>query len=117
MDAKLDWTNAGLFEVAERVLDDLVRDHPDWAEAWNKRATLYFILDRDGDSTADIVETLRLEPRHFGALSGFGQICLRRGDEAGALVAFEEAVRIHPGLDGARQAVEVLAQKLGGAIN
>ena len=109
--------SANSLEVAERVLDKLVHDFPDWAEAWNKRATLYFMMDRDDDSTSDIAATLRLEPRHFGALSGFGQICLRRGDEAGALIAFEEALRLHPGLDDLRNVIHDLSQKFGGAIN
>ncbi len=105
------------YEVAERELDRLVAGFPLWAEAWNKRATLMFLMDRDEDSVADIIETLKLEPRHFGALSGYGQICLRRGDEAGALIAFEEALRVHPGLDGVREAVAALGKRLGGRLN
>ncbi|MFN3232920.1 MAG: tetratricopeptide repeat protein [Alphaproteobacteria bacterium] len=109
--------SAGSYEVAERVLDGLIQSFPDWAEAWNKRATLYFLMDRDEDSAGDIAATLRLEPRHFGALSGFAQICLRRGDDAGALIAFEEALRIHPGLDGVRSAIKDLSGKFGTALN
>ncbi|MEN3953505.1 tetratricopeptide repeat protein [Iodidimonas sp. SYSU 1G8] len=108
---------AGSYEVAERELDRVVATFPMWAEGWNKRATVLFLMDRDEDSVADIVQTLRLEPRHFGALSGYGQICLRRGDEAGALIAFEEALRIHPHLDSMRDAVADLNQKLGGLLN
>ena len=66
-------TNAGA------TLDAMVTQWPDWAEAWNKRATLRFIEDRDGESLGDIARTLEREPRHFGALGGFGQICLRAG--------------------------------------
>ncbi|MBI1181028.1 MAG: tetratricopeptide repeat protein [Alphaproteobacteria bacterium] len=108
---------AGSYEVAERELDRLIRGFPLWPEAWNKRATVLFLMDRDDDSVADIAETLKLEPRHFGALSGYGQICLRRGDKAGALVAFEEALRVNPRLDTVREAVEALSQSLGGALN
>jgi tetratricopeptide (TPR) repeat protein len=108
---------AGSHEVAERELDRLVAAFPQWAEAWNKRATVLFLLDRDEASVADIAETLALEPRHFGALSGYGQICLRRGDQAGALVAFEETLRIHPHLDGTREAVAALTRRLGGGVN
>ena len=105
------------FEVAERELDRLIAAFPLWAEAWNKRATVLFLMDRDEDSVADIIQTLKLEPRHFGALSGYAQICLRRGDEAGALVAFEEALRIHPHLDNIRDAVVSLNKRLGGTLN
>ncbi|MGE0667953.1 MAG: tetratricopeptide repeat protein [Sphingomonadales bacterium] len=109
--------HARSFEVAERELDRLIGAFPQWAEAWNKRATVLYLMDRDEDSVADIIETLKLEPRHFGALSGYGQICLRRGDEAGALVAFEEALRVHPKLDNLREAVIALQTRLGGTLN
>ncbi len=118
MERALRMMHARSYEVAERELDRLVGAFPLWAEAWNKRATVLFLMDRDEDSVADIAETLKLEPRHFGALSGYGQICLRRGDEAGALVAFEEALRIHPHLASVREAVDTLTRRLGGgAIN
>jgi tetratricopeptide (TPR) repeat protein len=117
MERALRMMHARSYEVAERELDRLVAAFPLWAEAWNKRATVLFLMDRDEDSVADIIETLKLEPRHFGALSGYGQICLRRGDEAGALIAFEEALRIHPHLDSVRDAAEALSRRLGGVIN
>ena len=117
MDRALRMIGARSFEVAERVLDRLVEEFPDWPEAWNKRATLLFILERDDESTADIARTLTLEPRHFGALCGFAQICLKRGDEAGALIAFEEALRVHPRLDDIRDVVDALSEKLTGATH
>lgn len=89
---------------AEALLDQLVLDFPDWAEAWNKRATLYFLLERDSDSISDIQRTLELEPRHFGAIGGFAQICLRAGDEASALIACEIVLRINPNLGAIRDA-------------
>lgn len=100
--------------AAERLLDALVAAHPRHAEAWNKRATLYFRLNRDADSVRDIHRTLELEPRHFGAVCGFGQICLRRGDRAGALFAFDAALRINPHLGAVRAAREELATEAHG---
>jgi tetratricopeptide (TPR) repeat protein len=97
------------FDEAEAILDELVVAHPDYAEAWNKRATLYFLQRRDAESVADIRRTLELEPRHFGAICGFGQICLRRGERAGALFAFHAALRVNPHLASIRAAVEELA--------
>lgn len=90
------------FEEAERLLDDLVRQAPRWAEAWNKRATLRFLQHRDADSMADIRRTLELEPRHFGAICGFGQICLRHGETAAAAGVFAAALELNPHLDSVR---------------
>jgi predicted Zn-dependent protease len=87
---------------AETLLDALVRDAPLWAEAWNKRATLYFLMQRDAEAIADIRTTLLREPRHFGAICGFGQICLRHGQPAAAAGAFTVALRINPHLDNLR---------------
>ena len=98
-------------EVAERALDRMVTEWPEWPEAWNKRATLRFTQERDAESLDDIGRTLALEPRHFGAISGLGQICLRAGDLTSALLAFEEALAINPHLYGVRQAVESLREK------
>jgi len=96
------------FESAEMLLDGLLKVQPDYAEAWNKRATLYFLEHRDPESVADIVRTLELEPRHFGAICGFAQICLRHGRRAEALAAFESALAINPHMAGPRAAVDAL---------
>jgi tetratricopeptide (TPR) repeat protein len=93
---------------ARATLDRLCLAYPDWAEAWNKRATLAFIEQRDADAVADIVETLAREPRHFGALAGFGQIALRNGHPAAALVAYETALALNPHLDELSSAAEEL---------
>lgn len=100
---------AGEDDDAEALLDALVAAQPAFAEAWNKRATLYFRQRRDAESVRDIGRTLELEPRHFGAICGFGQICLRHGDRAAALFAFDAALKINPHLDAVRDAVEKLA--------
>lgn len=86
------------WDEAQMLLDDLVRAQPLWPEAWNKRATLAFLRGADEASARDIRRTLLLEPRHFGALAGFAQICLRHGDADAALIAVEAALRIHPHL-------------------
>lgn len=102
---------------AERLLDPLVADHPDWSEAWNRRATLRFLAGRDAESFDDIRRTLELEPRHFGAVCGFAQICLRRGERAAALLAFESALAIHPELAGIRAAIEDLSESLAATLH
>ena len=98
----------GLADEAEEVLDELVRAEPDWAEVWNKRATLYFVQGRDAESVFDIRRTLELEPRHFGALCGFARIAVRGGDPHAARVALERALLLHPGLPGVRSAIAQL---------
>jgi tetratricopeptide (TPR) repeat protein len=96
------------YDVAETRLALLLRARPDFAEAWNKRATLYYLLGRDDDSVHDICRTLELEPRHFGALCGLGEICVSRGDREAALFVFQTALRVNPHLVAARDAVEQL---------
>ena len=98
---------------ALKVFDDLVDIAPNYAEAWNKRATVHFLLGNYADSIADVDVTLDLEPRHFGALSGLGQIELKRGDPEAALSAFETAVRMHPHLPGTRDLIIQLRRNLG----
>ena len=100
--------NIGDGPAALRMLDGLLAEAPDFAEAWNKRATLLFLLGRYDDSLKDIVKVLDLEPRHFGALSGRGMILQRQGKNAEALTAFKEALNINPKMVGARLAVQQL---------
>ena len=99
-----------LGDVGE-VLDGMIERWPNWAEAWNKRATLRFVEDRYAESLDDIARTLEREPRHFGALSGFGQICLGHGDVSSALLAFERVLAIDPGLEDVRQLVTMLRRR------
>ena len=102
-----------LRDAAERFTE-LILAAPEFAEAWNKRATVYYLMDRYEDSVRDIERTLALEPRHFGAISGMGLIFLERGDEEGALGAFEKVLEIHPRARGARFHVERLRERLEG---
>ena len=102
-----------LRDAAERFTE-LILAAPEFAEAWNKRATVYYLMDRYEDSVRDIERTLALEPRHFGAISGMGLIFLARGDEEGALGAFEKVLEIHPRAPGARFHVERLRERLEG---
>lgn len=104
---------AGARDLAKPILDDLVESHPDWAEAWNKRATLAFIERRDEESIADIARTLEIEPRHFGAILGFAQICLRHNRLPEAKAAFEIARSLNPHIDGLNDIVTELAETRG----
>ncbi len=101
--------------AALEALNELVRREPTFAEAWNKRATLYYIIGDYRASVADIQRTLALEPRHFGALSGLGLIYLAINEPAAAVRSFEAALAIHPYMTGARANVERLKDELRGA--
>lgn len=96
------------YDAAARVLDELVEAYPDWAETWNKRATLHYMRERDPESVRDIRQTLLLEPRHFGAICGFGQICLRHGQIDASASTFEAALRINPHLADVRTLLATL---------
>ncbi len=98
----------GGFAEALAAFDELVAAAPEWAEAWNKRATLYYLMDDYEASVADIGKTLALEPRHFGALSGLGLIYVAIGNEEAALKAFEKALTIHPHMSGPARFVDIL---------
>jgi tetratricopeptide (TPR) repeat protein len=94
--------------LAIEILDRLITLDPDWAEAWNRRATVFFIEDDLSRSAADIQEVLAREPRHFGALMGLGGILERIGDEHKALEAYERVLEVYPLLPSAQKAVERL---------
>ncbi len=104
--------NRQRLSAALKVFDDLVDIAPNYAEAWNKRATVHYLLGNYADSVADVDVTLDLEPRHFGALSGLGQIELIQGDPEAALTAFEAALRVHPHLPGTRDLIQQLRRNL-----
>ena len=95
-------------EVSRALLDKIVVLRPDWAEAWNKRATVRFLMDDEKGSMADIARVLALEPRHVGALSGMGMILERSGFRDAALRAYGRALEIAPHLESVRNAVDRL---------
>jgi tetratricopeptide (TPR) repeat protein len=102
------------YDVAASLLDKLIDLDPQWAEAWNKRATLRFILEDDKGSMADIAHVLQIEPRHFGALSGMGMIFERRGFRDDALKAYRRALTIAPQLQSIKNSVDRLTKAVEG---
>lgn len=94
--------------------DALVERAPAFAEAWNKRATVHYLVGDYTASVADIARTLELEPRHFGALSGLGLIYDAIERPAAALRSFEAALAINPHLDSTKERIEQLRRELGG---
>lgn len=95
------------------ALDALIREAPDFAEAYNQRAMLHFQRGEYRRSAADCEAVLRLNPAHFGAAAGMGQCYLRLNRPRAALRAFRQALAVHPGLDEVREAVRELEAALG----
>ena len=93
------------YDIAETRLTQLLRRAPDFAEAWHKRAALYYLLGRDQECLDDIRRTLELEPRHFAAMLHFAEILLGAGAPAEARFAFYAALSVHPHLPRAREAL------------
>ena len=90
------------------IFNELVEEVPDFAEGWNKRATLYYLFGDYAASARDIEKTLELEPRHFGALSGLGLVHMAQNQYAKAKSAFEAALLIHPHSSGVRQNIKLI---------
>ena len=86
------------YDIAETRLTRLIRRAPDFAEAWHKRAALYYLLGRDEECLRDIRRTLELEPRHFGAMLHFAEILRSARAPADAGFAVLTARSIHPHL-------------------
>ena len=102
------------YEAAEHILTSIVEINPNYAEAWDKRAMLYFVQDKYEQAIVDLEQTLRLEPRHFGALAGLGKIFEEYGQKRKALEAYRKALEIHPYLEGVSKEIERLSPEVEG---
>ncbi len=98
-------------EAAIDAFTEVVEAAPDFAEGWNKRATVRWLAGDFDGSVADIRRTLALEPRHFGALSGLGLILMQTGEHDAAIRAFEEALAVNPHMTAARAHLEALLER------
>jgi tetratricopeptide (TPR) repeat protein len=101
-------------DVGIKLLDAVIKLRPDYIEAWNRRATLYYMQNDYGRSLADIQQVLVREPRHFGALAGLGMIMQDIGDEKRALDAYRKALAINPHLEKIPDQVKSLTEKVEG---
>lgn len=104
-------TGAAENAASLEILDRIIAAYPSFAEAWNRRATLQFMLGNYNASLGDIEKVLDLEPRHFGALAGRGMIYQRQGKWSAALAAFREALQMNPNMTGVKNAVQELAKR------
>jgi tetratricopeptide (TPR) repeat protein len=106
--------DAQQLDVAQKLLDAVVKLRPDYVEGWNRRATLYYLRNDYRHSLQDIEQVLIREPRHFGALAGLGMIMQDLGDEKRALEAFRKALAINPHLEKVPELVKTLTEKVEG---
>ncbi|MCV0394509.1 MAG: hypothetical protein K5872_15275 [Rhizobiaceae bacterium] len=102
------------FDVALDFLDQAIVLKPGYAEAWNRRATVHFMMDSYSKAMSDIERTLRLEPRHFGALTGMASILKETGEKELALRAYERVLEVYPMMRAAQEEVGKLADELAG---
>jgi len=118
IDLLMNWAGEAIrkkeYVVAEDLLTQVTVLAPEYSEAWNRRATMYYLKSDFGHSIADIERTLQLEPRHFGALSGLAVILQRTGLEQKALATWYRVLAIYPANESAQEAVIELEEKLSG---
>jgi tetratricopeptide (TPR) repeat protein len=118
VDLLMQWANDAIqtkkYPVALDFLDQIIALDPSYAEGWNRRATVHYMMGDYTMSMADIDKTLQLEPRHFGALAGMAEILKDTGRKELALKAYERALQVYPMMRSAQSAVETLTQDLAG---
>ncbi len=116
MDYTIAAMDARAYSLAISYLDAMIAMKPEFAEGWNKRATVYWMMGDYGHSLSDIQRTLALEPRHWGALSGLGMIMRDLGELEKAVTAFRLALEIDPNLEDVKVGLQLLEDKLGKGI-
>jgi len=115
----MQWADKAVSEknngLALDLLDQVVVLMPDYAEGWNRRATLNYAMGRHAKSMSDISRVLALEPRHFGAISGMAAILAASGNDELELRAWEQVLEIYPANRQAQTRLGELADKLAGS--
>ncbi len=86
----------GKLKESIKIFSKIIEKRPNFAEAWNKRATAYYLIGDFDSSVTDIKETLKLEPRHFGALDGLGLIFIHLQQFENAIKVYDEMLKIFP---------------------
>ncbi|RWN44615.1 MAG: hypothetical protein EOS03_23495 [Mesorhizobium sp.] len=118
IDLMMQWSQKAVegqkFDAALDFLDQVVTLQPTYAEGWNRRATVHFMMKNYGKSMSDIDHTLQLEPRHFGALSGLAQIMALTGHKQSALEAWQKVLAIYPMMRSAQDQVGTISEELAG---
>ena len=97
----------GSYDYALKVFDNILNSDPEWSEAWNKRATVYFLMNQFTDSLDDIDKVLNIEPRHFGALSGQARIFIKLQKYEKAIKSIERALKFYPSFKSGEMIPEI----------
>ena len=105
--------SAGDLELALDSFDQVIEKAPEFAEGWNKRATVYYLMGEYSHSIQDIRQTLLLEPRHFGAMAGFAWILLHQRDFEMAEHVMRRALSVNPFLVDVRRQLRALMDRSG----
>jgi len=113
MKSGMRYMEAGQLGAAVDAFTQVIERQPDFAEGWNKRATVYFLIGDYDQSLEDCDETLKRNPKHFGALSGCGAIYAQRDELDRAAEYFERALEVNPNLQGIEQGLALIRQRLG----
>lgn len=101
-------------DLAIQLLSSIIEIKPDYVEAWNRRATIFFGRKEYSRAIADLRQVLIREPRHFGALTGLGLIMQEIGDDKRALEVYRRALAVHPRLQKIPDLVKQLTEKVEG---
>lgn len=104
--------NYNRYAEAMFIFTQLIENYPDYSEGWNRRATLHYVLGNYEESIRDIEQVLKLEPRHFGALSGLGLVYLQQNQLGKAKQAFENLIDVHPNSPNAQENLKQINQDL-----
>ena len=108
LSAGSDFVNNNQYQKAFEIFTKVIELDPSWAEAWNKRATVLYMMGEFKKSQNDIDEVLKLEKRHFGALAGQGLVNVKLENYEKAIMSYEEAMKIYPSMNSPKMMIEQL---------
>lgn len=114
MDRGIKLMSQSRLDEAEKLFSGLIKKEPDYIEAWNKRATVRFMMGKTNASLNDVFVVLEKEPNHFGAVSGLGLILMQEDDFEGAFKAYKRLLQINPFSRDALHLIPILEQTLLG---
>ena len=111
-----DLISKGKLEAAYKIFSTIINSAPDWAEGWNKRATVLYLMGRYQDSLNDINEVLKRESRHFGALSGQGLVQIKLKNYEKAIKSYQAVQKIYPSIRAAKVMIPQLRELIRNEI-
>ncbi len=104
------FVRAKQYSKAINIFTELIEEDPSWAEAWNKRATVLYLIEDYEGSQKDIDEVLKLEKRHFGALAGQGLVNLKLKNYEKAIKSYQQVLKIYPSMSSPKIMIEQIEE-------